>query len=147
MACSPCITRTLNTVISGRFQTCPKLLHGPSGVQRVAGLWTDVYNEFRPEVYEYIDADPWVVRDTRWFGTSKGTHGPVDIREADAFEVKEGKIVRAIMGYLDETALKPWGWRSRQRATAIFHFRDGRVVRVVNYMDADRALADLGLEE
>jgi ketosteroid isomerase-like protein len=28
---------------------------------------------------------------------------------------------------------------------AIFHFRDGRVVRVVNYLDADRALADLGL--
>jgi len=33
------------------------------------------------------------------------------------------------------------------RIAAIFHFRDGRVVRVVNYMDADRALADLGLED
>jgi len=31
------------------------------------------------------------------------------------------------------------------RVAAIFHFRDGRVVRVVNYLDADRALADLGL--
>jgi ketosteroid isomerase-like protein len=88
----------------------PEVLHGLSGVRRVGALWTDIYDEFRPEVYEYIDADPWVVCDTRWFGTSKDSDVPVDIHEADAYEVKDGKIVRAIMGYLDvEAALKAVG--------------------------------------
>ena len=88
----------------------PEVLHGLSGIRRVAALWTGVYDEFRPEVYEYIDADPWVVCDARWFGTSKDSDIPVDIREADAYEVQDGKIVRAIMGYLDvQAALKAVG--------------------------------------
>jgi ketosteroid isomerase-like protein len=33
------------------------------------------------------------------------------------------------------------------RVAAIFHIRDGRVVKVVNYMDVDLALVDLGLKD
>ncbi len=35
----------------------------------------------------------------------------------------------------------------RSAGASLYHIRDGRVVRLVNYMDRDRALADLGLTE
>ena len=33
------------------------------------------------------------------------------------------------------------------RGVSVFHIRDGQVIKLVQYMDRDRALADLGLEE
>jgi ketosteroid isomerase-like protein len=77
----------------------PEVLHGREGVRRVVAHWTEPYDKFGAEVYEYIDADPWVICDTRWYRKSKDGDLPVDARFADAYEVKDGKILRAIIGY------------------------------------------------
>ena len=42
---------------------------------------------------------------------------------------------------------KSSGVEVRQRRATLFHVRDGKIVRRVNYWDRDRALADLGLEK
>jgi ketosteroid isomerase-like protein len=82
----------------------PEVLRGHDGVRRVVAHWTAPYDEFGAEVYQYIDADPWVVCDTRWYGRNKGSHHPTEVRFADAYEVTGGKIRRAIIGYADVAA-------------------------------------------
>ena len=88
----------------------PEVFEGRGGLRQVAALWMDVYDDFGAEVYEYIDADPWVVCDTRWFGRSRGSDVTTEVRVADAYELRDGKIVRGIMSYPDvATALKAVG--------------------------------------
>jgi ketosteroid isomerase-like protein len=77
----------------------PEVLRGRDGVRRVVAHWTAPYDEFGAEVYEYIDADPWVVCDTRWHAKGKGSDLPTEVRFADAYQVEGGKIRRAIIGY------------------------------------------------
>jgi ketosteroid isomerase-like protein len=88
----------------------PEVLNGHDGLRRVVTLWAEVYDEFGAEVYEYIDADPWVVCDTRWYGRGKGSDVAAEVHVADAYEVRDGKIARAIMSYPDAaTALADLG--------------------------------------
>jgi ketosteroid isomerase-like protein len=85
----------------------PQVLHGLDSVRLVLRHWTDAYDDFGVEVYEYVDADPWVIADVRWHGRGKGSGIRVDVRQADACRVEDGKIVAWIVGYPDlATALK-----------------------------------------
>jgi ketosteroid isomerase-like protein len=85
----------------------PEVLHGLEGLREVVAHWTAPYDEFGAEVFEYVDADPWVICDTRWHVKGKGSDVPIDVHFADAYEVEDGKIVRAIMGCPDvATALE-----------------------------------------
>jgi ketosteroid isomerase-like protein len=88
----------------------PEVVRGSHALDLVVGTWREVYDEFEAEVYEYIDADPWVICDTRWHGKVKGSDVPVELRVADAYEIDGGKIVRAINSFPDvATALKTVG--------------------------------------
>jgi ketosteroid isomerase-like protein len=88
----------------------PELLVGVEAIVAVAGQWAQAFDEFGAEVYEYIDAEPWVICDTRWYGTGRGSTVGVDIHQADAYEVKAGKVARAVLAYPDAaTALKAVG--------------------------------------
>jgi ketosteroid isomerase-like protein len=88
----------------------PEVLRGLEGFRLLTANWTEVYDEFGAEVYEYIDAHPWVICDTRWYGNAKGSDMPIDIHVADAYKLKDGKIVRAVFSYPDvATALKAVG--------------------------------------
>ena len=88
----------------------PEVLRGLEGFRLLTANWTEIWDEFGAEVYEYIDAHPWVICDTRWHGIGKGSDMPIDIHVADAYELKDGKIVRAVFSYPDvATALKAVG--------------------------------------
>jgi ketosteroid isomerase-like protein len=88
----------------------PEAVHGLEACRDLMAQWTDAYDEFSLEVYEYIDAHPWVVCDVRWCGIGKSSELPVDNRVAQAFQVEDGRIVRVIDGYSDvATALKALG--------------------------------------
>ncbi len=88
----------------------PEVLRGREGIRSVVAHWNAPYDEFGAEVHQYIDADPWVICDTRWHGRSKDSNEPSEVRFADAYEVESGKIRRAIIGYADvATALAELG--------------------------------------
>src|SRR2546421_9708751 len=85
----------------------PEVLHGVEAILAAWEQWTQVFDQFEAEVYEYIDADPWVVCDTRWYGKGRGSAVEVDVRQADAYELRDGKVVRAVLAYPDTaTALE-----------------------------------------
>jgi ketosteroid isomerase-like protein len=88
----------------------PEVVRGRDAVRLVLTNWTAAYDDFGAEVYDFIDAHPWVICDTRWYGRGAGSELPIDVRGADAYELKEGRIVRTIIGYADvATALKDLG--------------------------------------
>ena len=41
----------------------PEVLRGTDAINHLVANWTDVYDEFGAEVYEYIDVHPWVICD------------------------------------------------------------------------------------
>src|SRR4051794_8024475 len=72
----------------------PDTLKGREAIVASLHQWMEGLHDWKVEVHEYIDADPWVVCDTHWRATVKGTDVAVDWRVADAHEIKNGKIVR-----------------------------------------------------
>jgi ketosteroid isomerase-like protein len=79
----------------------PELLRGRAAIVAVWEQWMETLEDWTYEISEYIDADPWVVCDARWHAVGKGSEVAVDWNVADAYEVKDGKIVRAIVGFPD----------------------------------------------
>jgi hypothetical protein len=61
--------------------------------------WADHLEEWSVEVVEYVDAEPWVICDSRWRAIGKGSGPPVEWRVVEAHEFRDGKIVREIYGF------------------------------------------------
>ena len=85
----------------------PEVLRGVDSIGLALTNWTDAYDEFGAEIHEYIDAEPWVIMDVYWHGKGKGSEIRVDLRQADACKIEDGKIVSWTIGYVDvATALE-----------------------------------------
>ncbi len=88
----------------------PEVLVGVKAILAAAEQWTQAFDGFGAEVYEYIDAHPWVICDTRWYGEGRGSAVGVEIRQADAYELKGGRVAQAVLAYPDAaTALEAVG--------------------------------------
>ena len=85
----------------------PEVVRGLEAFRLMTANWTEVYDEFRADIYELVDAEPWVICDSHWHGRGRGSNLEIDLRAADAYEVRDGRIVRAVIGYPDvKTALE-----------------------------------------
>jgi ketosteroid isomerase-like protein len=65
----------------------------------------------------------------------------------EAEEYRELDDERVLVLTIQSGRGKGSGVETRQPRASLFHVRDGKVTRRVNYWDRDRALADLGLTE
>jgi ketosteroid isomerase-like protein len=82
----------------------PDVVRGIDAIRSIWQQWTIAFDEFGADVYEYIDAHPWVVCDVRWHGKGRGSGLSIDLRQADAYELQHGKIVRVVLAYPDVAA-------------------------------------------
>ncbi len=88
----------------------PEMMYGQEGARALIGQWIEALDELGAEVYTHLDVEPWVVCDTRWYGKGKGSDVPIELRAVDAYVVKDGQVVRAVLGYADvATALADLG--------------------------------------
>jgi ketosteroid isomerase-like protein len=87
-----------------------EVVRGIDAIRSIWQHWTIAFDEFGADVYDYIDAHPWVVRDVRWHGNGHRSGLNIDLRQADAYELQNGKIVRVVLAYPDvATALNAVG--------------------------------------
>ncbi len=81
-----------------------EVVRGIDAIRSIWQQWTIAFDEFGADVYEYIDVHPWVVCDVRWHGKGQGSGLNIDLRQADAYELQNGKIVRVVLAYPDVAA-------------------------------------------
>jgi ketosteroid isomerase-like protein len=90
----------------------PATLRGAQALLSLLSEWRESFDDFRAEIQEYIEAGDHVVCVTRWTGRGKASDAVVDISQVDVYELREGKIVRAMLAYPDKaTALEAVGPR------------------------------------
>jgi ketosteroid isomerase-like protein len=102
-----------------------------------------------PEI-EYVSADALLpVSGTGVAGMAKAWRNWLRVwedfhAEADEYRELDGERVLVLAHF---SACGKWsGLEVRQpRAASLFHLRDGKVTRLVVYLDRERALADLGV--
>jgi ketosteroid isomerase-like protein len=87
-------------------------LEGSESVRALLAQWSEVFDDFGVEVYEYVDAHAYVICDSRWYARGKQSQMPVDVRQTDVYELRDGKIVRVTLGYATKAeALEAVGLR------------------------------------
>ena len=77
----------------------PEVLRGVEAVRALLIGWSEAWDDFGSEVYDYIDADPYVICDTRWYGTGRESSVPIDAHQTDVCEFRDGKVIRVTLGY------------------------------------------------
>jgi ketosteroid isomerase-like protein len=81
----------------------PETLRGAQALLSLMSEWRETFDDFRAEISEYIEAGDHVVCVTRWTGRGTASGIAVDVFQADVYELREGKIVRATLAYPDKT--------------------------------------------
>jgi ketosteroid isomerase-like protein len=87
----------------------PRVVDGIQAFRQMLKAWVDTFDDFRADIVEFIDAGHQVVCVTDYSG--KGREGlTTNLRVADVFEVRSGKVVRATLSYSSrEEALEAVG--------------------------------------
>ena len=85
----------------------PPLLEGRAALVELWSNWQEAFEEFRAEVSEFVDAGVWVLCVTRWVGRGRSSAVTIDVSQVDAYRVRDGQIIQAILAYPDKaTALE-----------------------------------------
>ena len=77
----------------------PSVVRGAAAAREVLALWVAAFDELRSEVHEYIDAGDAVICAVRWSGHGKQSGISIDVRQFDTYEFRDGKVIRATLGY------------------------------------------------
>ena len=76
-----------------------QVLTGSESVRALLAQWSEVFDDLGVEVYEYLDDEPYVICDARWYATGQQSQMSVDVRQVDVYEVRDGRIIGITLGY------------------------------------------------
>jgi uncharacterized protein len=90
----------------------PKTYAGMQGMRRMLADRDEVWEEFRMEPDEVLDAGDRIVAVGRWVGKGKGSGVEVQQPVAHVFTLHDGRVVRSELGFTDRAdALEAAGLR------------------------------------
>ena len=75
------------------------VVKGRAAIHEVWTLWLSAFDEFSADVDEYIDRGDAVICAVHWLGQGKGSGMSIDTHQFDVYELREGRIVRATLGF------------------------------------------------
>jgi ketosteroid isomerase-like protein len=85
-------------------------VRGIDAIREAWILWTAAFDELRVEIEEWTDVGDAVIGAAHWQGRGKASGMSIDVRQFDLFEFRDGRIVRATLGFKSkEEALEAVG--------------------------------------
>jgi ketosteroid isomerase-like protein len=90
----------------------PLRVEGVEAIKANLTLWADAFDELHADIEEYIETPNGVVCAAHWHGQGKASGISIDTRQFDLYEFREGRVVRAILGFRSRSeALEAAGLR------------------------------------
>jgi len=77
----------------------PVVVEGAPAIRQVLKLWVAAFDELRVDIEEYIDGPSAVICAAHWQGQGKTSGISIDVHQFDLYEFREGKVVRAVLGF------------------------------------------------
>jgi uncharacterized protein len=77
----------------------PSVVKSRAAIRETAALWAAEFESFRADIDELVDAGAAVVCSVRWHGRGKASGVSVDVRQFDVYELSDGQVVRATLGF------------------------------------------------
>jgi uncharacterized protein len=77
----------------------PDVYRGYAGFERLVGVIEDVWDDFRFEIQELIDAGDSVVAGVTVSGKGSGSGVPTEMQVFNVWTLRDGKVVRLAGGY------------------------------------------------
>lgn len=75
------------------------VVKGIDAIREVWLLWAAEFDDFRAEAERWTDAGDAVIGEVHWQGRGKASGVSIGGRRFDLYELRDGKIVRAILGF------------------------------------------------
>jgi ketosteroid isomerase-like protein len=98
----------------------PDVAHEVQGHDELRVLldsWTEGFSGFEAHVDEYVDRGEFVVCETRWRFVSRDAGVELEWKGAEAWQVRNGRVVWGQVGFADRTAAEnAVGRRARETA-------------------------------
>jgi ketosteroid isomerase-like protein len=77
----------------------PFVASGKEAIMAIWAEWNAAFQELRADVDEWIEAGDFVILRVHWVGIGRESGLSIDTRQYDLFEVRDGMIVRGVLGY------------------------------------------------
>src|SRR4051794_22392385 len=77
----------------------PVTVEGVRAIRQTLGLWVTAFDELRVDIEEYVDAPDAVICAAHWQGQGKTSGISIDVHQFDLYEFREGKVIRAVLGF------------------------------------------------